>query len=70
MTAGEAAKEIFLEAWKLYVKYQNGPQGDKDTYWHNLAIDADKVALRWPCGFAEDIVKAVIAEHDRRERNK
>lgn len=48
MTAGEAAKEIFLEAWKLYVKYQNGPQGDKDTYWHNLAIDADKVARRWP----------------------
>lgn len=66
--ATEAAREIFAEAWKLYTKYLDGPQGDPDIYWHNLAADSDKVMKKYPCGMALDLTKAVLEEHSRRER--
>lgn len=66
----DAAREIFADVWKLYVKYMDGPQGDPDVYWHNLVIDSGKVTEKWPCGFTHDLVKAVLEEHSRRERNE
>lgn len=70
MTTHEAAAEIFKEAWGLYTKYENGPQSNPDMYWHNLAVEGGNISQRWPCEFTEDIVKAVIAEHSRREKRK
>lgn len=66
----EAARGIFAEVWKLYAKYLDGPQGDPDIYWHNLASDSDRIAKKYPCGLALDLTKAVLEEHNRRERNK
>lgn len=65
----KTASRIFQDAWKFYVKYAAGPQGDPDIYWHNLVADSGKVTEKWPCGLAHDLVKAILEEHVRRERN-
>ena len=64
------ASKIFLSAWKLYVKYAAGPQGDPDIYWHNLVTDSGKITEKYPCGLAYDLAKAVLEEHTRRENGR
>lgn len=66
----KTASRIFQDAWKFYVKYAAGPQGDPDIYWHNLVADSGKITEKWPCGLSNDLVKAVLEEHSRREQRK
>ena len=73
MGAIRAARCVFADVWKLYVKYAVTPHvghtGDPNLYWHNLAVEADRVAQRWPCALTEALVQAVIEEHARRDLN-
>lgn len=66
----DTAKEIFTDVWRLYAKYADGPHGDPDIYWSNLVMESEKVTSKWPCGLTDDLVKAVLMEHDRREKRK
>lgn len=66
----DTAKEIFTDVWRLYAKYADGPHVDPDIYWNNLVMDSGKITEKWPCGLAHDLVKAVLEEHSRREKNK
>lgn len=68
MTRTETAGCVFKAAWELYRKYEAGPQQNADTYWYNLAADAQKLTDSYPCGLAEDLAHAVIRECDRREK--
>lgn len=55
---------IFVESWKLFKKY-NSVHGDEE--WMKLTKEATKLRERYPGGFSQKIIMAVLEELDRRD---